>query len=475
MNAAAAPDDFSQPLPTVEEIAADLSQRLLDLDAARIGQDPLPSSRTVRRIDTQKPITGSSAVSSNGNGKPAEMSGGQGSKSKPANDFIRDAKALRKVLDDGLKRIDELDDVATRSAALVKLQASIGLNRTEFLALVKQLAEVNAPKPAESFEELMAAPDDDCNPVIDDLLAPGLTLIAAEGFAGKSSTAYQIAEAVTLGDRFAGQFQCQQSSVLVVQMDESPKDARVKWRRMGLNPAPGRLHIKWHFTPMMFPELRKWVSETTAKAVVLDSLMMIAGGEINPKDAEFGLLIYRLNQLASELGISIICLHHVVKASRDKSRVGIIKEDIFGTAYVFNGAADVFGLWRYQQEGSTVPYFALRCFKARSGLVEVGTTYEFQGNDEDHRLRFMGIAGRTQTLDDARSARQRIVTHLRARPGQRFAAENVASALGIGSNAYAAKLLTALYSDRARSGIEREQIPPGPRGGRPLYCYFAAA
>ena len=126
--------------------------------------------------------------------------------------------------------------------------------------------------------------------------------------------------------------------------------------------------------------------ETGARVVVLDSLLTIAGGQISPKDAEFGLLIYRLNELAGQMGISIVCLHHVVKAGSDKKRTEIGKDDIYGTAYVYNGASDAWGLWRTTEDGTGDTLFNLRSLKARSGLVEIGTTYQFTGNDEDRRM-----------------------------------------------------------------------------------------
>jgi len=68
---------------------------------------------------------------------------------------------------------------------------------------------------------------------------------------------------------------------------------------MGFDPDPGRIHFMWDFSPMAFPELRQKVEAVNAKVVVIDSLLRAAGGEIKSSDAEFGLLIYRLNDLAA--------------------------------------------------------------------------------------------------------------------------------------------------------------------------------
>ena len=241
---------------------------------------------------------------------------------------------------------------------------------------------------------------------------------------------------------------------------------------MGLQPAQGALTIKWNFSPMMFPELRRWITESGSKLVILDSLLTIAGGEISPKDAEFGLLIYRLNQLAGELGITIVCLHHVVKAGNEKKRVEITKDDIYGTAYVYNGAADAWGLWRSIEDGTGDTMFSLRCLKARSGLVDLGTTYEFIGNDEDRRMTFKGLADRTITLNEIKNARDKIRVYLEQSNGARFTPQQLQQALNLGSAKYAARLCSELFDRRSTTGVERGFMPS--TGGRRGYVYFSA-
>lgn len=390
---------------------------------------------------------------------------------KPMADFMKAANSLKQRLDEGLAEIDAISDVATRSVALHTLQRDLDLSEKTFLTLVRTLSEAKAPKAAESFEDLMSQDTGSAEALAEELLPTGLLLIAAEGGVGKSSIGYQIAEAVTNGAKFAGQFKCRQAAALIIQMDESVEDAKRKWRRMGLSPSPGRLTVKWRFSPMMFPELRRWIAESDAKLVVLDSLLMIAGGQISPKDAEFGLLIYRLNELAGELGITILCLHHVIK-SAGRQRTEITKDDIFGTAYIFNGAADVWGLWRTTEDGTGDTLFGLRCLKARSGLVDVGTTYEFIGNDEDRRMTFRGISGRTTTLNQIRTARDRVIALLEQSEGALLTPEQVSQRLQLGNRKYAGKLLGELYDRRSITGVDREQLPS--TGGRPGYAYFVA-
>lgn len=388
-----------------------------------------------------------------------------------AKGFIEEAAALREALDGGLRAIDAMSDVAMRSVGLVQLRRNLGLQEKDFLALVNQLAEHQEDLPPEDFDALLTyAESISAEPIIEDLLAVGLTLLAGEGGAGKSSVGYQLVEAVTTGGKFAGQFQAKQAPCLVVQLDESVKDAGVKWRVMGFAPNKRLVHFLWKFNPMMFPELRAKVRETGARVVILDSLLKVAGGTISPKDAEFGLLIYRLNQLAAELGIAIVCIHHLVKADKAKKRVDVTKDDIYGSAYVFNGAADVWGYWGFREDGNPDPLYALKVLKNRSSLVEVNTTYEFEGSAEDQRISFRGMANRTITLDEIKTHRERVRTFLLSRPGTVFNAKQINGHTGVGSEAYARRLLTELY--QARVGVDRKQLPS--TGGRPPYGYFAS-
>ena len=200
----------------------------------------------------------------------------------PRLEFLRDAESLKDRLDHGLQQIDALSDIAARSVALHTLQKDLGLDNKAFTSLVRVLAEAKEQKAPESFEELMAADETNLEPIVDDMFTTGLVLLAAEGHAGKTTLAYLIAEAVSTGGKFAGQFQCKQAPVLIIQCDESDHDARRKFKLLGLQPAKGQLQIKWKFNPMMLPELRQWITQSGAKLVILDSLVTIAGGTISP-------------------------------------------------------------------------------------------------------------------------------------------------------------------------------------------------
>jgi len=294
-------------------------------------------------------------------------------------------KEAKAELDAGLAEIDKLP-LVQRSIGLIQLQKELEYTGKQFDLLVRQLAKSKEQKPPEDLALLLQFAQDRVSaPLIRDFLSQGLTLLAGDGSAGKTSLAYQLAEAVTNGDKFAGQFQTTKAPVVVVELDETFIDATKKFKLRGLTPDVERFHFMWDFSPMAFPELRQKVEKTNAKVVIIDSLLRAAGGEIKTSDAEFDLLIYRLNDLAAELGVAIIVIHHITK-SKDRRNNEPTKEDIYGSAYVFNGTADAWLFWRSKEDGEVDDTYCLKQVKDRSGTVEVNTVYLFSGSSEDRRL-----------------------------------------------------------------------------------------
>ncbi|QEY31219.1 hypothetical protein EVJ50_02090 [Synechococcus sp. RSCCF101] len=381
---------------------------------------------------------------------------------------LDDAGNLHRRLDEGLRQIDDLPDPSVRAVAMVQLKKTLGLRDAEFGALIDAIMRRRRPMSPSSFEELMAGGSEAPKPAVEDLFSSGLTVIAGEGGAGKTALGYLVAEAVTQGEKFAGQFKAEKSPVLIVQVDESPTNALTKWRQMDLKPEAGTLTVDWAMTAHMLPELKQRIIETGAKVVVLDSMVRILGGQIKAGDPDFGLFVYRLNDLADELAVTIILMHHVTKPSeRAKKRVDITKHDIFGSAYVVNGASDVWGFWCDHEDGNPEKVFSLRCLKSRSGLVEEGTTYEFEGNREDLRLVYRGMADRTVTLDEIKTTRGRVRRFLASRAPAAFSPAQINREMRIGNERYVRKLCGELY----RAGeVERKELPSSR--GRKAYGYF---
>ena len=391
--------------------------------------------------------------------------------STPEYDFGLDesTKDEKRKLDDGLAEIDKLP-LIRRSIGLIQLQKELDYSPKQFDRLISLLAKANEEKPPEGFAALVKyAMERQTSPVIDNFLSQGLTVVAGDGATGKTSLTFQLGEAVSIGSKFADQFQTTQADVVVVELDETYLDSGKKFLQMGLAPDPERIHFMWSFSPMAFPELRRKVQETNAKVVIIDSLLRAAGGEIKTSDAEFGLLIYRLNDLAAELGVAIIVIHHITK-SKDRRNNEPTKEDIYGSAYVFNGTADAWLFWRTKEDGEVDDTYFLKRIKDRSGTVEVGTVYQFSGSSEDRRLSFKGIRDRTVSLDQITTDRERVKQFLLTHEPAKYTAKQVHHHNPGLSLGYCKNLLAELHGE-SLSVIRREKVSGGV--GRPSYAYFA--
>jgi hypothetical protein len=370
------------------------------------------------------------------------------------------AKSMKQQLEEGLKEIDDLDPVE-RSCGLIALQKRMQLGKDAFAKLVDNLVRMTEEQAPKTFKALLEY-SKNVRPMIPDLLGVGLTLIAAEGYAGKSAFCYEIVEAVTNGGKLFGQFDVKEANGLIIQLDETYPDYAVKQRIMDLQFKEKNWEIWWSFTPLEFPELKKYVIENNTKVIMMDSCLRIAGVSSSPKDAEFGLLIYRLNQLAGELGISIILIHHL---NKKEGRKTVVKEEIYGTAFIFNGSADVWGFWI--EQGAKGLVANLKVLKSRSMVVDINEQYRFTQCPDTKRHIYMDRANGTATLDELNTNKDRVLNLLKESPFTLFSPPEVNRILNLGNSNYARNILLKLYT--ARCGVDR--VKGEVAVGRPPYSY----
>ena len=379
---------------------------------------------------------------------------------KPTKSISKTAKAMKLELEEGLKDIDALDPIE-RSCGLIALRKQMGLGVNAFEKLVESLVRMTEKKPPSTFKELTQSKPK-VKPIIPDLLGVGLTVFAAEGYTGKTTFGYEIIEAVCNGTKLFGQFEVEQANTLIIQLDESDADFEYKQHEMGLQYNDKNWAIWWSFTPLEFPELEKYVVENNVKVIMMDSLISIAGKEISPKDAEFGILIYRLNQLAGELGLAIICIHHLNKKT---NRETVKKEDIYGTAFIFNGSANVWGFWLEQASGELLAN--LKCLKSRNGVMRINDQYRFRECPDTERHIFMDRANGTATLNELNTNKNRVKNLLKDRPNSTFTPRDINQLLNLGNENYARNILKKLHDERV--GIDR--VEEKNTVGRPKYSY----
>ena len=382
--------------------------------------------------------------------------------------FISDAKAIKERLERGLEKIDKLENFLERTFAFESLKIDLGLKPQVFEKLVNTLIRSQEDNEPTDFDSIMAS-DDGLKPIVNDLLPVGLTTLVGDGFGGKSSLAYQIAEAVSHGKEFAGQFPTTKAHTMIIQLDEPKANAKQKWRRMAYNPNRENFKIIFNFHPLMIPELEKDIVKNNTKVLVIDSLLRLVDGIQDICSAEMGLFIYRLNNLASKHNISIVLIHHLNRSQQKQARRVVTKDDIYGSGYIYNGTSDCYAFWRRKEEGAADYTWILKNLKARSSIVDEEESYIFAGSEEDFRFSFEKLGSREISLDEIKTTSGKVLQLIKNNPQEKYTPKQVSSILKLGNARWAGNILADL---KGKNLIGRQEADINT-GGRNTYYYFA--
>ena len=383
--------------------------------------------------------------------------------------FISDAKAIKERLERGLEKIDKLENFLERTFAFESLKIDLGLKPQVFEKLVNTLIRSQEDNEPTDFDSIMAS-DDGLKPIVNDLLPVGLTTLVGDGFGGKSSLAYQIAEAVSHGKEFAGQFPTTKAHTMIIQLDEPKANAKQKWRRMAYNPNRENFKIIFNFHPLMIPELEKDIVKNNTKVLVIDSLLRLVDGIQDICSAEMGLFIYRLNNLASKHNISIVLIHHLNRSQQKQARRVVTKDDIYGSGYIYNGTSDCYAFWRRKEEGAADYTWILKNLKARSGIVDEDESYEFSGNTEDYRFKYEKMGSREISLKEVNNKTQMVLNFILSNPTEKYIPKQVSAILGLNNANWAGDILAKL---NMKGLIGKQPATDINTGGRKTYYYFA--
>jgi len=403
-------------------------------------------------------------------------------------DLLKQTAITTAKLGETLKKIDESDVSSTqRLLAMQGLRKDLGINKAELAEVITALQEeLHDYSGSTSFEDVMKSTVV-TEPLVERLIPVGcVCLLAAEGGTGKTSLLYRLAEAVSSGNTFAGAFKVPKAQpVLMVQKDESQVNALVKWRRMELKPGKGMFHVRWNFHVGMLPELRKWIVDSKAKLVLLDSLgTLLGGGGASLNDAEIGLLyMYHLNKIASDLGVSIVITHHLKKENSNgregqpRARV-VTKNSLYGSAYLVNGASICHGLYKearpeFAAENDDSSTLILKVLKDRSGITEDGDKFELRGNADDYSFELIKHNESEQPIEELDTLKQKLhkVLGKYRSPETAITKDLLHASEGISkySNKAMVKELRALVDRREVTGVIR--IPVKGKGQR-QYAYY---
>jgi hypothetical protein len=290
-------------------------------------------------------------------------------------------------------------------------------------------------------------------------------VLAAESGSGKTSLLYQMAAAITAGDRFMGQLPTKQGKVLFIQADESQTNAAGKLALMGLDEVEG-LDFRFKGEPGGYEtlDLDRLAADVKAGgylAVFADSITtLLTGGDHTMKSQEFAQPLYDLNHLASELGL-LICMTAHLKKPESGSRLTVTANDITGTGIQSAAVSDTWGLWR-PKEPQHEEHFVLGCLGKRN--CEMGTTWNLQGNAEDFSWQMVSVGG-SDVLPQRRQELTAQVLHLLHGGQSDQTYKQIATQLGCNAE-HCRRVCTDLF---LAGEINRRKVPQG--NGRPLWVY----
>ena len=302
--------------------------------------------------------------------------------------------------------------------------------------------------------------------IVDEVGAKGAcAVLAAEPGSGKTSFLYRLATSVSLGEPFMGELPTRQGRVLIVQGDESKKNAVDKLDAMGVD-------AEFDF---IFPDERGWrgleiqrLADEIAfggyQVVLLDSITTLLGNGTHGarmNDAEFAAPLYELNRLASQLNLLIVITSHL-----RKPEVGGYKEitihDVLGTGTLTGAVSDVWALQR-PQNPEFPDHYILRCLGKRN--CDIGTAWNLQGSQEDFSWILKSVVDQGQLLPARRREYQeKIVELLNSHDGW-LHADEIASQVCCDKE-HARRVCRRLCSEQKVSRTKGAST-----GGRPSWLY----
>ena len=247
-----------------------------------------------------------------------------------------------------IERIKEIEntyeDIGVKRYKMMGLskEYKISEKQLESLYMASLISDQN--EPIQTLASLREKYGDDVNEwFIHGMIPKGsVTLLHALGGVGKTRLAYDMCYSMATGTPWGSEFPVTSPTrkCLLVQTDESQGDMiRTLNGRGFTDDMEVFAKTKWTFDNIA--ALRREIIENGIEVVVIDSLTSVNRNAIvSENDTEYARPILQLKDMAQELGVSIIMIHH--SNSEGKSR---------GTKAIHNSVSQVLSL-RFPSEGS---------------------------------------------------------------------------------------------------------------------------
>jgi len=317
--------------------------------------------------------------------------------------------------------------------------------------------------------ELLSKSPDKFDWLVAGLLPMATTaLLYAEGGTGKTLLANSIIQAVTCGQNWNG-FPTRHGKVLLMQTDE-PSIVTAQNLKIAGFPAslpPGQLFINsnWQFTQMQ--QLRDAITTHKPVLVVIDSLTSSnRTATVEEKDVEYARCLYDLRDIAMELGVAILVLHH-------ENTTGGVR----GSTAI---KANVSEVWHLARNNILAPTQRLLDIeKSRSGCSGL---FQLQLDVDDYTWQHQGDFDPSQAGQESESSRPpaslplkaRLLNFLEERPGVPFEVEELVGEFG-SNRETVRKTLDRLWRSGLVQTSERTKPNNNGKGGQTKYKVYLVA
>jgi replicative DNA helicase len=257
------------------------------------------------------------------------------------------------------------------------------------------------------------------------LLPKGVVLMLhALGGEGKTKLSYDFVNSILTGTPW-GQFPVTASTrrCLLVQTDETRGDLIRNLEGRGIE-RHSSLFIKSRWTTEHMASLRKDIIDHKIEVVVIDSLTTVSKGSIvSENETEYAKPILQLKDLAQELGVTILLIHH--SNGQGKSR---------GTKAIHNSVSQVLSLSK-PSEGSdvTCPYRLLVIEKSRFRRP-AKYKLEYKVNEEDHTWSWEVLGEDSKEPDPIAPVKEQVVEFLSKNRNTPLTNKDISSELGVPYN-----------------------------------------
>ncbi len=324
-----------------------------------------------------------------------------------------------------IKEIQQLSDPGEREWEMQTLAHQTGRS-VAHLYKVYDTARQNQPAFAltDAVEVLSKSPEK-FDWLVAGLLPMATTaLLYAEGGTGKTLLANSIIKAVTCGQNWNG-FPTRHGKVLLLQTDEpaivTAQNLKIAGFQASLPPGQLFINYSWQFTQMQ--QLREAIESHQPVLVVIDSLTSSnRTATVEEKDVEYARCLYDLRDIAMELGVAILVLHHENKTGGVRGSTAI--------------KANVSEVWHLARNNLLAPTQRLLDIeKSRAGCSGL---FQLQLDVDDYTWQHQGDFDPSQASQDSERERPpaslplkaRLLNFLEERPGVPFEVEELISEFG---------------------------------------------